>query len=207
MKKAKLFFSALFLLLGVTLSAQNVNISGTVKDASTGEGIPFAAIQVKGTSTGSATDANGAFSFYAPSNATLIFSSIGYLSEEVAVGGRATINVALRPDAESLENAVVIGYGSAKKVGNLVGSVSTVRSDIVKNAPAASALDNLQGQVAGLSVLTTGGVAGDNSVSMQLHGMGSLSSSSALTSSNSSFLPSSLGLSACLILYGPKPDV
>ena len=76
MKKAKLFFSALFLLLGVTLSAQNVNISGTVKDASTGEGIPFAAIQVKGTSTGSATDANGAFSFYAPSNATLIFSSI-----------------------------------------------------------------------------------------------------------------------------------
>ena len=70
MKKAKLFFSALFLLLGVTLSAQNVNISGTVKDASTGEGIPFAAIQVKGTSTGSATDANGAFSFYAPSNAT-----------------------------------------------------------------------------------------------------------------------------------------
>ena len=179
MKKAKLFFSALFLLLGVTLSAQNVNISGTVKDASTGEGIPFAAIQVKGTSTGSATDANGAFSFYAPSNATLIFSSIGYLSEEVAVGGRATINVALRPDAESLENAVVIGYGSAKKVGNLVGSVSTVRSDIVKNAPAASALDNLQGQVAGLSVLTTGGVAGDNSVSMQLHGMGSLGSSSA----------------------------
>ena len=179
MKKAKLFFSALFLLLGVTLSAQNVNISGTVKDASTGEGIPFAAIQVKGTSTGSATDANGAFSFYAPSNATLIFSSIGYLSEEVAVGGRTTINVALRPDAESLENAVVIGYGSAKKVGNLVGSVSTVRSDIVKNAPAASALDNLQGQVAGLSVMTTGGVAGDNSVSMKIHGVGSLGSSSA----------------------------
>lgn len=179
MKKAKLFFSALFLLLGVTLSAQNVNISGTVKDASTGEGIPFAAIQVKGTSTGSATDANGAFSFYAPSNATLIFSSIGYLSEEVAVGGRTTLNVALRPDAESLENAVVIGYGSAKKVGNLVGSVSTVRSDIVKNAPAASALDNLQGQVAGLSVMTTGGVAGDNSVSMKIHGVGSLGSSSA----------------------------
>ncbi|MBO4671156.1 MAG: SusC/RagA family TonB-linked outer membrane protein [Bacteroidales bacterium] len=177
MKKAKLFFSALFLLLGVTLSAQNVNIKGTVKDASNGDGIPFAAIQVKGTSTGTTTDANGAFSFSAPSNATLIFSSIGYIAEEVAINGRSQINVSLRQDAEVLGDAIVVGYGSARKVGNLVGTVTTVTSDVVRNAPAASALDNLQGQVAGLSVLTTGGIAGDNAVSLQLHGMGSLGSS------------------------------
>lgn len=177
MKKAKLFFSALFLLLGVTLSAQNVNIKGTVKDASTGEGIPFAAIQVKGTTTGTATDANGAFSFYAPSNATLIFSSIGYIAEEVAVGGRSSIDVVLKPDADILKDAVVVGYGSAKPVSSLVGTVTTVKSDVVRNAPSASALDNLQGQVAGLNVLTTGGIAGDNAVSLQLHGMGSLGSS------------------------------
>ncbi len=177
MKKAKLFFSALFLFLGVTLSAQNINVKGTVKDASTGEGIPFAAIQVKGTTTGTATDANGAFSFNAPSNATLIFSSIGYVAEEVAISGRAVIDVVLEPDADILENAVVVGYGSAKPVSSLVGSVTTVKSDIVRNAPSASALDNLQGQVAGLSVLTTGGIAGDNAVSLQLHGMGSLGSS------------------------------
>ncbi len=177
MKKAKLFFSALFLFLGVTLAAQNVSFKGTVKDASTGDGIPFAAIQVKGTSTGTTTDANGAFSFSAPSNATLIFSSIGYITEEVALNGRSQLNVSLRPDAEVLGDAIVVGYGSAKKVGNLVGTVTTVTSDVVRNAPAASALDNLQGQVAGLSVLTTGGIAGDNSVSLQLHGMGSLGSS------------------------------
>ncbi|MBR3013087.1 MAG: SusC/RagA family TonB-linked outer membrane protein [Bacteroidales bacterium] len=177
MKKAKLFFSTLFVLLTVAVSAQNVTVRGTVKDASTGEAIPFAAIQVKGTSTGIASDADGVYSISVPSSATLVFSSVGYLNAEVAVSGRSSINVELEPDSEALENAVVIGYGSARKVGNLVGSVTTVRSDIVKNAPSASALDNLQGQVAGLSVLTTGGVAGDNATSMQLHGMGSLTSS------------------------------
>ena len=179
MKKAKLFFSTLFLLIGVTLLAQNVTVKGTIKDASTGDAIPFASVQVKGTSTGTNAEVDGAYSISVPSGATLIFSSIGYLNAEVAVNGRGAIDVALQPDAEALENAIVVGYGSAKKVGNLVGSVATVKTDIVKNAPAASALDNLQGQVAGLNVITTGGVAGDNSVSMRLHGTGSLGASSA----------------------------
>ena len=178
MKKAKLFFSALFVLIGMTLSAQNVNVKGTVKDASTGEAIPFASIQVKGTSTGASTDVNGDYTISVSSRATLVFSSIGYESAEIAVNGRTAIDVALNPDTEALENAIVVGYGSAKKVGNLVGSVSTVKSDIVKNAPSASALDNLQGQVAGLSVLSYSGVAGDNAISMQLHGVGSLGTSS-----------------------------
>ena len=179
MKKAKLFFSTLFLLIGVALFAQNVTVKGTVKDASTGDAIPFASIQVKGTSTGTNADIDGVYSISVPSSATLIFSSIGYLNAEVEVRGRSAVDIALQPDADMLENAIVVGYGSAKKVGNLVGSVATVKSDIVKNAPAASALDNLQGQVAGLSVLTTGGVAGDNNVSMKIHGSGSLSSSTA----------------------------
>lgn len=179
MKRAKLFFSALFVLIAVTLSAQNVTVKGTVKDASTGEAIPFASIQVKGTSTGANTDVDGIYSISVSSRATLIFSSIGYLNAEIDVNGRGVIDVTLTPDAESLENAIVVGYGSAKKVGNLVGSVATVKSEIVKNAPAASALDNLQGQVAGLNVMNTGGIAGDNSVSMTLHGVGSLGSSSA----------------------------
>ncbi len=179
MKQAKLFFSALFVLLSVSVFAQNITVKGTVKDASTGEAIPFASIQVQGTSTGTNTDVNGEYTITVSSRASLIFSSIGYENATIAVSGRNTIDVALDPDTEALENAVVVGYGSAKKVGNLVGSVATVKSDIVKNAPAASALDNLQGQVAGLSVMNTGGIAGDNSVSMTLHGTGSLGSSSA----------------------------
>ena len=71
MKKAKLILSALFMLLGVAVFAQNVTVRGTVKDATTGEAIPFAAIQIKGTSTGSATDANGAYVITAPSRGSL----------------------------------------------------------------------------------------------------------------------------------------
>lgn len=179
MKKVKLFFTVLAMALSVLGYAQNVTVKGVVKDASTGEAIPFAAVQLKGSTTvGAATDVDGNYTISVPSNGTLVFSSIGYLELEQAVAGKNVINVALKPDAEMLETTVVVGYGSAKKVGNLVGSVTTVKSDIVKNAPSASALDQLQGQVAGLAVLNTGGIAGDNSVSMQLHGMGSLSSSS-----------------------------
>ena len=66
MKKAKLFFSALFVLLAVSLSAQNVRVSGTVRDAQTGEGVPFASVVIKGTMTGVSTDVNGAFTINAP---------------------------------------------------------------------------------------------------------------------------------------------
>lgn len=179
MKKVKLFFSVLAMLLTASLYAQNINVSGVVKDASTGEPVPFAALQLKGTTIGTSTDVDGNFTISVPSNATLIFSSIGYISEEVAVEGRKSFNVTLKPDATALEEAVVIGYGSSKKVGNIVGSVATVKSDVVKNAPSNSALDQLQGKVAGMAVLTTGGVAGDNSVSIQIHGTGSLTSSTA----------------------------
>ena len=129
MKKAKLFLSTLFLLLAVAASAQNITVRGTVRDASTGDAIPFAAIQVKGTRTGAATDDNGAFTISVPSSATLVFSSIGYVDLEAAVNGRSTIDVELQPDSEAIEHAVVIGYGSAKKIGNLVGSVTTVRTE------------------------------------------------------------------------------
>lgn len=179
MKKVKIFFSAMALLVSVLASAQNITVTGVVKDASTGEPLPGAAILVKGTADGVVADIDGNYSIKVPANATLGFTTIGYKEAEIAVNGRTVLNVNLEPDNEMLEGTIVIGYGSAKKVGNLVGSVTTVKSDIVKNAPSSSALDQLQGQVAGLSVLTTGGVAGDNSVSMQLHGMGSLGSSTA----------------------------
>lgn len=75
-------------------------------------------------------------------------------------------------NGSSADSLVFAGYGSAKKAENIVGSVTTVKSDIVRNAPSASALDMLQGQVAGLRVMTTGGVAGDDNVTLKLHGWG-----------------------------------
>ncbi|MBO4264291.1 MAG: SusC/RagA family TonB-linked outer membrane protein [Bacteroidales bacterium] len=179
MKRLKVFLVVLAMFLTSAAFAQRVDVRGVVRDAATGENVPFAAIQVKGTTTGSTTDAEGKYSITVASNAVLVFSSIGYHTVEIAVAGKREINVDLVPDAEALEGTVVVGYGSAKKIGNIVGSVSVVKTDIVRNAPAATALDALQGQVAGLSVMTTGGIAGDNSTSMTLHGTGSLGTSTA----------------------------
>lgn len=177
MRKIKLFLTALAVMISSVAFAQKLTVTGNVTDAATGEPIPFAALVEKGTANGVSTDVNGHYSISVSKNAVLVFSSIGYESVEIAVEGRAQVNCELPVDSETLENAVVVGYGSAKKVGTMVGSVTTVKSDAIKNAPSSSALDALQGQVAGLAVLTTGGVSGDNNVAMQLHGMGSLGSS------------------------------
>lgn len=178
MKKAKLFLSALLAFVTVCAFAQNREVYGTISDASTGEGVPFASVMVKGTMNGVASDADGVYSINASSDAVLVFSAIGYEGLEIPVNGKTEVNVELKPDTEVLEETVVIGYGSAKSVTHLVGSVQTVNSETLKNAPSSSALDQLQGQVAGLQVLTSSGVAGDNAVSMTLHGVGSLGSSS-----------------------------
>jgi len=179
MKKIKIFLSVVALLLTSVVYGQQVTVSGVIKDAATGETVPFAAVQVKGTTTGTTADANGNYSITVSSQASLIYSAIGYVNQEVAVAGRKVIDIALDTDAEALEGTIVVGYGSAKKVGNLVGSVTTVTSDVVKNSPSSSVLDNLQGQVAGLAVYTSDGIAGENNVTMKLHGVGSIGSSSA----------------------------
>ena len=166
--------STIFALMAVTVNAQNITVSGTVVDAVTGEGIPFVGVMVKGTSHGVASNVEGAYSIEAASTGVLIFSAVGYTTTEIAINGRRSIDAVLQPDRQFLEGTVVVGYGSAKKVTSLVGSVQTVNSEIVKNAPSSSALDQLQGQVAGLNVLSFSGVAGDDAVTMMLHGVGSL---------------------------------
>ncbi len=178
MRKIKLFLTALAVLITSAAFAQSLTVTGTVTDAATGEPVPFASVHEKDTMNGTNSDIDGNYSITVSSNGIIVFSSIGYNAVEVPVEGRAQINCDLEVDSETLDNAVVVGYGSAKRVGTMVGSVTTVKSDAIKNAPSSSALDQLQGQVAGLAVMTTGGVAGENNVSMSLHGQGSLSADS-----------------------------
>ena len=178
MRKIKLFLTALAVMVASTAFAQKLTVTGNVTDASNGEPVPFASVHEKGTMNGVNTDVNGQYSITVSKDAVLVFSSIGYNAVEIAVQGKAQVNCDLPVDSETLDDAVVVGYGSAKKVGTIIGSVTTVKSENLKNAPSASALDALQGQVAGLAVLTTGGVSGDNNVSMTLHGMGSIGASS-----------------------------
>ncbi len=178
MRKIKLFLTALAVLITSAAFAQSLTVTGNVTDAATGEPVPFASVHEKGTMNGTNTDIDGNYTITVASDGIIVFSSIGYNTVEVPVEGRAKIDCDLAVDSETLDNAVVVGYGSAKKVGTMVGSVTTVKSDAIKNAPSSSALDQLQGQVAGLAVMTTGGVAGENNVSMTLHGQGSLSADS-----------------------------
>ena len=177
MKKA--FFSALLALFAVSVYAQNITVTGKVTDAGTGEGVPFISVVVKNTTKGVSSDVDGNYSIQTSPQAVLVFSAVGYATQEIPVEGRTSVNVRLQPDSEFLEETVIVGYGSAKKVNSLVGSVQTVNSETLKNAPSSSALDALQGQVAGLSVLSYSGAAGDNAISMSLHGVGSITASSA----------------------------
>lgn len=177
MKKIRLFLTGLLVMVASAAFAQDIEITGTVTDASTGEPVPFASIQIKGTMKGETTLDDGTYSITAPSNAVLIFSFIGYENLEVPVNGRKVLNVTMKPDAFTLEETVVVGYGSAKKVGTTVGSLTKVSSKSLEARPQANAFESLQGQVAGLQIYTSDGDPGTLQ-SIRLHGVGSLTASS-----------------------------
>lgn len=164
------------LLVSVLASAQNITVTGVVKDATTGEPLPGAAILVKGTPDGVVADLDGNYSINVPANATLGYTTIGYKDAEIAVNGRTVVNVDLEPDNEMLEETIVVGYGSAKKISSVVGSAATVRKDVLKDRPVASVGDILQGQVAGLQVYTSSGEP-SATVSMRLRGVNSINAS------------------------------
>ena len=131
---------------------QQITITGKVTDAS-GEPLPGVTVMVKGTTQGTATDANGAFSLPVPDeNAVLAFSFIGFVSQEMVVGNRRTINVTLIDDTRQLEEVVVVGYGALKKV-NLTGAVIQLKGDVLENRPVRHIAQALQGQVANLNIL------------------------------------------------------
>jgi TonB-linked SusC/RagA family outer membrane protein len=181
MKKLKLIMVILALFTAVSAWAQNITVTGVVEDEE-GLPVPGASVFIPGTTKGVITDEKGHFSFAVPSSTREIkISCVGYddVNLDLKSSGHKDLLIVLKEATTFLEGAVAVGYGSPKKIESLVGSVTTVNSESIRTAPSSSALDALQGQVAGLAVLTSGGVAGDNSVSMKLHGTGSLTSSSA----------------------------
>ena len=172
MRKVKLLIAALMLSAGFTAFAQNINVSGVVSDTA-GNPIPGAGVLIQGASKGVSTDIDGKYTISAPKTATLVFKSIGYKDATVDVAGRSVVNVVLADDATALEGSVVVGYGSARKIGNLVGSVSTVTSNDIVEKPTANVADLLQGKVAGLQVFNTSGEP-QSSVSLRLRGESSI---------------------------------
>ncbi len=147
-------FCGLLWLMSITAFAQK-SVSGKVSDAK-GDGVPGASVTVKGTTTGTISDANGGFKINVPnSGGTLVFSSIGYKTQEVKLAGQSTINVSMEDDAASLDEVVVTGY-SIDKRRESTGAISTVKSKDLTAVPSGNVEQQLQGRVAGLTVVTNG---------------------------------------------------
>lgn len=149
----------LFLLLSfftLSLYAQQVKLTGNVTSASDKEPMIGVTIMVKGTPTGTVTDFDGNYSLEVPSNGTLVFSMIGYKTQEIKVNNRTHINVAMAEDVEALDEVVVIGYGAVKR-SDLTSSISTVKGEDLKSMASGNAMTSLQGKVNGVQVTNAGG--------------------------------------------------
>lgn len=155
--------------------AQNKQINGTVTDEQ-GEPLLGVTVVVEGTSSGTTTNLDGQFSLVAPANATLSISFLGYETQKVNVAGKTNIDVTLREESTAIEEVVVMGYGSGKKIGSVIGSVDRVKSEKLENRPSNNVVDALQGQVAGMSVMTGNGELNTTS-SVRIHGLGSMNAS------------------------------
>ncbi|MCG8306799.1 MAG: TonB-dependent receptor [Cytophagales bacterium] len=157
---------------------QGITITGKVTSNEDGEGLPGVNVLVKGTSRGSVTDIEGNYTLEVPDeNSVIVFSSVGFVSEEIAVGNRTVIDLALVPDLTALDEIVVVGYGTQKKA-HLTGAVDQVTSDQLENRPVGSVAQAIQGLVPNLSISATnaGGEPG-SSRNWNIRGAGSIDGS------------------------------
>ena len=157
--------------------AQTSKVTGKVLSEEDGEAVIGATVMVKGTNIGTVTDADGLFSLSnVPGSAKeLEVSYVGMEAQIVRIQPNLTIR--MRTSSEMLDEVLITGtYGSAKKLGSMVGSVAAVKSEKISNRPSANFADALQGQVAGLQVFTSSGEPSEN-VSMRMRGVGSINSS------------------------------
>jgi len=143
--------AALCLLTINVAFAQNITIKGKVIDGGDKTPLPGVSILVKGTQTGTQTDVNGGYSISAPANATLVFNFVGYTAFEQAVNSQTTINVSLASSTQQLEQVVVVGYGTQRKI-DVTGSVASVKGEDINKQPSTNPISALQGKVAGVSI-------------------------------------------------------
>ena len=173
MKKAKLFLCALLALVTVSLSAQNIKIGGVVKDAQSGETIPYASVLIKGTSNGTVADMDGVYSLNAPESGVLVFSAVGYVSAEINIGSRSKIDVALEQDTELLDETIVVAFGTATK-SSFTGSAAVVNEEKIAKSQVSSITNALAGAVAGVQLTSSNGAPGSTST-IRIRGFSSIS--------------------------------
>lgn len=158
-----------------TASIKNQMVTGKVVDAK-GEPVIGATIMEKGTTNGTITDFDGNFTLNVSDNAVLEVSYIGYKHQSFNARAGKNLSITLQEDSEILDEVVVVGYGTQKKV-NLTGAVETVKGDIISKQPVAQASQALIGAVPGLTAIQESGQPGEDKASLRIRGMGSISAS------------------------------
>lgn len=156
-------FSLLFLLLTSFASSQDVTVKGTVADQATGQPIPGVNVVVKNTTNGASTDFDGNFSIQnVPINSVIVFTYLGYKDQEVTILNANPLTIMMVEDTESLDEVVVIGYGTQRKK-ETTGAVSVVSSETIENLKPTRIEQALQGQVAGVNISSNSGSPGASS--------------------------------------------
>ena len=158
---------------------QKIHVTGIVKDEK-GSPAPNTSVLVKGSKTGVTTDGSGAFSIDVPNqNATLVISSSGYIAQEVAVSGKTNFNINLLVSTSQLNEVVVVGYGTQKKV-TVTGAVATVKGSDLQKSPAANLSNSLAGRLPGVTAINSSGEPGYDGSSIHIRGVNSLGNNDAL---------------------------
>lgn len=160
--------------------AMEKTISGTVVDAEDGSGLPGVNILAKETTIGTISDVDGNYTLQVPDETTtLVFSSVGYTTQEVAIDGRTTIDIRLNTDVQSLSEVVVVGYGEQKKV-TVTGSVAAVRGEELTKSPTVNLSNSLAGRIPGLFAVNRSGEPGYDDSSIRIRGSNTLGNNNAL---------------------------
>ena len=153
----QLLFLCCFTLVSLCGFAQQITVKGIVTSAADNLGLIGATVQIKGTTTGTITGLDGDYTISnVPKDAVLVFSSIGYETQEIAVNGQTTINLVMKEATELLDEVVVIGYGAVKK-SDLTSSIATVKAEEITETVTGNAMDALQGKVNGVQIASGGG--------------------------------------------------
>ncbi|MFC3415421.1 SusC/RagA family TonB-linked outer membrane protein [Algoriphagus hitonicola] len=152
----------------------DINVRGVVKDG-TGQPLPGVTVLVKGTTIGTVTELDGSYTLTAPEGAVLVFSFVGYVVQEVSIGNQSVIDVTLNEDETSLDEVVVVGYGTQDR-RLVTGAISSIKSEEINLLPLASFDQAMQGRIAGVQVSQSSGAPG-GAVTVRVRGFGSISAS------------------------------
>jgi TonB-linked SusC/RagA family outer membrane protein len=171
--------NSLIVLLPVKQTAQQQGLTGTITDASTGETLPGVNVHIDGTTIGSISDADGKYQLPVPApNATLVFSFVGYVSQSIVYAGQAVIDVKLQPDQQTLDEIVVIGYGTASR-RTTASATTALKTEEITGVSTTDTRQALQGKISGVKVVNNSGDPGSGA-KIIIRGIGSFSNSEPL---------------------------